>query len=370
MAMKHATSLSLDGRGLLAPRARPVRVAIVSPTFGGYGGMEAFVLAVAGGLPDTPALEVRLYFKRTKGFVLQPELTRALAALGGRVKLINRGGADLWRAIASADIVHALNPSPDVVMLAKLCCRPLLINVINHRQPGHSWKQRLWDFGLRQADRRFYISDFVRTTWEKSATAWPRSEVVFPICELTGVALPPAQRRGFVFAARWIPNKGLETLVEAYAQAGLDPGAWPLRLIGDGPLRPAIQQRIAVLGVQGIEAPGFLTQAAKAEAIRSARWMVVPPDTREDFGLTAIEARYVEVPCIITRDGGVPEAAGAEALSCAPGDVAGLAECLRAAAAMPEADYTARAKLTRATLLPRLRGSEFYAGVYREMAQR
>jgi glycosyltransferase involved in cell wall biosynthesis len=134
-------------------------------------------------------------------------------------------------------------------------------------------------------------------------------------------------------------------------------------------LRAPIERRIAALGVRGIEVLGFLSQEAKAEVIRTARWMVVPPNTGEDFGLTAIEARALEVPCVITRDGGVPEAAGEEAIACAPGDVAGLAACLRAAAAMPEAEYAARARRTFETLQPRLARPEFYAAVYRELAR-
>ena len=348
-------------------RTCPVRVAIVSPTFGGYGGLEAFVIAVAAGLPATAALDVRVFFKRTKAFELKPELAAALAPLGARVQFVDRGSAELWRAIVWAQVVHAQNASPDVALPARILRRKLLVNVINHRVPVKSLHQRLWDFCLRRADRRFYISEFVRRTWE-GAVAWPRSEVVFPVCELAEGTSPVAARRGFVFAARWIANKGVDTLVEAYAQAALDPAAWPLRLIGDGPLRASIEQRIATLGVRGVEVLGFLSQEAKAEAIRSARWMVVPPNTNEDFGLTAIEARALEVPCIITRDGGVPEAAGEEALACDPGDVAGLAACLRAAAAMSAAEYSARARRTRETLLPKLAGPRFYAEAYRALA--
>ena len=349
-------------------RRLPLRVAIVSPTFGGFGGLEAFVLAIAGGLPVTRELEVRLVFKRAAGCAVKPEFSAALAPLGARVQFVDRGSAALRRAIAWADVVHAQNASPDVVALTCLLRRKLLVNVINHRQPGRSLHQRLWDFCLRRADRRFYISDFVRRTWE-GAAVWENSEVVFPLCELADGPLPPAQRRGFVFAARWIANKGLDTLVDAYALADLDPVAWPLVLIGDGPLRPEMERRVAGSGRRGVTMPGFVTQEVKAAAIRAARWMVVPPNTREDFGLTAIEARHLGVPCIITRDGGVPEAAGEEALACAPGDVAGLAACLRAAAAMGEGEYAARAQRTRETLLPRLAGPEFYARAYRELAR-
>ncbi len=342
---------------------------IISPSFGGYGGLEAFALAILSGLPPTAEREVRLVFKRAAGFALGAELRAALAAAPARIAFVDGGSGALAREIARAQVVHAMNPSPDVILLACGLRRPVLVNVINHRGPGASARQRLWDLCLRRGDRRFYISEFVRRTWEGPAP-WPRSEVVFPICELPEGARPVAERRGFVFAARWIPNKGIDTLVEAYAQAALDPERWPLVLIGDGPLRAAIERRVAELGVRGVTMPGFLPQAEKAEAIRRARWMVVPPNTCEDFGLTAIEARHVEVPCIVTRDGGVPEAAGDEALVCEPGDVAGLVACLRAAAEMDAAEYARRARRTRETLLPQLRGAEFYARAYRELAGR
>ncbi len=342
---------------------------MISPTFGGYGGLEAFVIAIAAGLPPSATLDVRVFFKRTAGFVLRPELEASVAPLGERVHFVDRGSGELKRAIMWADVVHAQNASADVVLLARFLRRRVLLTMHSHRLAGNAWRQRLWDFCLRLAHRRFFVSGFVRRTWEGAAPR-PRSEVVFPICELPFGTKPPEARHGFVFAARWIANKGIDTLVDAYAQAALDPVKWPLRLIGDGPLRSQIERRIATLGVRGIEMLGFVSQAAKAEAIRSARWMIVPPNTNEDFGLTAIEARAVGVPCIITRDGGVPEAAGGEAIACAPGDVTGLAACLRAAAAMPEPEYIGRGNRTRETLQRQLAGPEFYARVYHELVGR
>ena len=48
--------------------------------------------------------------------------------------------------------------------------------------------------------------------------------------------------------------------------------------------------------------------------------MVTPPHTKEDLGLTPLEARSVGVPCIASRDGGVQETAGKHSLLCKPGD--------------------------------------------------
>ena len=86
-------------------------------------------------------------------------------------------------------------------------------------------------------------------------------------------------RSGFVFVARWIENKGLDTLLEAYASSGLDASLWPLRLLGDGPLRPRILTRLKELGLEGIvDTPGFLPENEKAELIRRSRFAVIPPN--------------------------------------------------------------------------------------------
>ena len=344
----------------------PVRVSIVSPTFGGYGGLEAFVLALLAGLPSDGQLEVRLFFKRVNGFNLQPELSSAVAPLTDRIHFVERGSLDLFRAIKQSDVVHVQNPCPDVVAISRILNRRLLINVINHRQEGRAWRQRLWDASLRRAHRRFYISEFVRSTWE-GPSPWPASTVIFPICRLAEGQLPADQRKGFVFVARWVPNKGIRTLIEAYRLANLDPVAWPLRLIGDGPLRIRIQEDLRTNPLPGVELMGFLSEEQKTEMIRQSKWMVVPPQTNEDFGLTAIEARHLEVPCIVTRDGGVPEAAGDQALVCEPGDASGLSRRLKEAAAMTSTEYSNRAKRTKETLLPLLTPPEHYGHVYRQM---
>jgi len=97
--------------------------------------------------------------------------------------------------------------------------------------------------------------------------------------------------------------------------------------------------------------------------------VVVPPNTREDFGLTAIEGRHLGVPCIITRDGGLPEAGGRQALICEPGDVAALTRLLEQATAMTEAEYAERAQRTREELATELEPMAFYASAYRQILQ-
>ncbi|MEJ7703274.1 MAG: hypothetical protein WKF47_06290 [Geodermatophilaceae bacterium] len=68
------------------------------------------------------------------------------------------------------------------------------------------------------ADARWYNSDFVRRTWEGEAKR-AGSRKVPTVSRLPEGWTPPEQRRGFVFIGRWIANKGIDTLVDAYALA-------------------------------------------------------------------------------------------------------------------------------------------------------
>lgn len=345
-------------------------VAIISPCQGRYGGLEGFVLAIARGVRSAQEVNLNLCFKQTDGFELGRDLETRVADSGAKVTFVRKASMGLVRAISQADVVHVQNPCPDVVFMARAMGKPLLINVINYSRGGTSLHERLWRLCLGLGHRRFYISEFVRRTWEKSEQPWRNSKVVFPICDLSTLEpLPPEQRKGFVFVGRWIENKGIDTLVEAYGRAGLDPQEWPLQLLGDGPLRQRLEALVSKLGLRGVQMPGFVDETEKGERIRRSKFAVIPPNTREDFGLVAVEARHLGVPCIVTRDGGLPEAAGRHSLICEPGDVEGLAALLKGAAAMQAQEYASLARMTHESLPEELVAPSFYTKIYSEMAR-
>jgi len=125
---------------------------------------------------------------------------------------------------------------------------------------------------------------------------------------------------------------------------------------------------LSVLGLKhAVEAPGFLSESEKADYIRRSRFAVIPPNTSEDFGLVAIEARHLGLPCLITRDGGVPEAAGEYCLSCAPGDIEGLKLLLLKAASMSLDEYETLASSAKASLESDLVKPVFYETIYRRL---
>jgi len=344
---------------------KPIKLLLVSPCQGAYGGIEAFVIAVATATRREPDFEVRVVFKKTKHFAKQPSLKKMLLT-EPEVDFCGRADKDLAAAIRWADVVHLQNASPDVVLMAKLFRKRLVLTIHNYMSRQWNAHRLLWRWSAPFADARWYDSQFVWNTWEPSRKR-KGSRKVAPTSKLPEGWTPPGERAGFAFIGRWIANKGIDTLVDAYAMADLDHEKWPLVLMGDGPLRSLIEYAIQKRGLDGIRVLGFVDEETKAQHMKNARWVVVPPNTREDFGLTAIEARHLGVPCIITRDGGLPEAGGRDALICEPADRAGLARLLEQASRMGEREYLERAERTRTELATELEPMEFYARSYRKI---
>jgi glycosyltransferase involved in cell wall biosynthesis len=340
------------------------KLLLVSPCQGTYGGIEAFVLALADAVQHEQDFALKICFKKVKGFSLHPSFAGMLR--GQPVSFVDRAGRQLAEAVRWADIVHLQNASPDVVFLAKLFRKRLALTIHNYMPHELTPRRLLWRIGARLADARWYNSNFVWKTWEGDH---PRagSLKVPTTSRLPEGWTRPEERRGFLFIGRWIPNKGIDTLVEAYAQADLDRRAWPLILIGDGLLRLSIEAQVRQHGLDSVEMPGFVDDSAKAEYMKNAKWTVVPPHTNEDLGLTALESRNLGVPCIITRDGGLPEAGGAHSLMCERGDPAALARLLEQAAQMGAEEYARRGALTKAELAGQMVPLTFYPESYRRI---
>ncbi len=324
------------------------------------------MLALAANVERWPEFQLQVCFKVVGARTLQDSLKSACASLTSPVHFVSSGDFKLLKLIGWSDIVHGQNVSPDIVFPAWLMRKKLVLTIHNWRRRNLELHSILWGIGARLARRRWYNSRFVWDTWEPDKK-WKGSDCVPTVSHLPDAWCPPAERKGFLFMGRWIENKGIEELVVAYSKAQLDPQQWPLILIGDGPLRPKVESLIRELKLKGVEMPGFIDDQAKAKRLAAARWLVAPANTREDLGLTPIEARSVGVPVIVTRDGGLPEAGGESALVVEPAKVDELAGALKRAASMSNEEYCQRGENGRNTLKDYLRPMEFYRRSYSEV---
>jgi glycosyltransferase involved in cell wall biosynthesis len=346
-----------------------MRILLAAPTFGVYGGIEVFVMTLADWLRRNTEHEIRVCFKVVEGCQVTPTLEIHCARLAGSHEFVRRGSARLLANIRWAELVHGNTCSPDIALLTKLSARPLVLTVHNWFRGPHGLRNRLWYLSNRLADWRTYNSQFVLQSWEPGGPR-PRSDLIPAVSMFPQRQRSLEDRRGFFFISRLIENKGVDTLLRAYECARIDRASWPLTIAGEGPMSVWAREYIERRAMAGVELLGFLSEEEKAERIAACMWLVAPPNTREDMGLTPIEARNVGVPAIVTRDGGLPESAGPAALLCAPGDVAGLADLLERAAAMPAEEYRRRAVLARESLRTYLRPMSDYLAIYQRVTAR
>ncbi|MGH2743557.1 MAG: glycosyltransferase family 4 protein [Thermoleophilaceae bacterium] len=131
------------------------------------------------------------------------------------------------------------------------------------------------------------------------------------------------QGRYALAAGRLSPEKGLDTAVEAAAQARV-----PLWIAGDGPSADELAQLAKERGAP-VELLGRVSRADMPGLLAGAAMLVLSSRGHEFSPFSVLEAMGAGVPVVATRSGGVPELIGAE--RCVPrGDAAALAERMRA----------------------------------------
>ena len=114
---------------------------------------------------------------------------------------------------------------------------------------------------------------------------------------------PPAAKSPVplvVAAGRMAPVKRFGVLLDAAAQARRTVPDLRLRLIGDGPLRPELEDWVRANGAQGwVDLPGHLDRVELREEYRRA-WIVASGSLAEGWGLTMTEAAACGTPAVAT----------------------------------------------------------------------
>ena len=116
----------------------------------------------------------------------------------------------------------------------------------------------------------------------------------------------PNDKQTFRFCSigNLVPGKRFDLLVDAFAEAFRQDETTMLDIIGDGPGRTNLQQRIASAGMAGrITLHGLKTRAEVAEMLRDSDAFVLLSD-KETFGVAYVEALLAGCPVIATACGG------------------------------------------------------------------
>ncbi len=148
---------------------------------------------------------------------------------------------------------------------------------------------------------------------------------------------PGERQRGLILAVgRLDPIKGFAYLVDAcglMAARGID---FTCRIVGEGPLRSALTQKIAHLGLQhkvellGARQHEDVRQLLNTAAVFVLPSVITPQGDRDGIPVALMEAMACGTPVVSTRVSGIPELVtdGTCGLLAAPGDAIDLAHCI------------------------------------------
>jgi len=200
-----------------------------------------------------------------------------------------------------------------------------IISIVHHLRvseahpfPARQLYRRVERSYLRSVDGFVFNSNATRSSVEDLIDGPTRGVVVTPGGDRLGpgpseeaverrCASPGPLR--ILFVGNMIPRKGLLTLVQALA---LVPRAlWRLTIAGargmDGAHAAAVDRAIAANGLrENVDAPGSLSDAQLASALRESHVLAVPSQ-HEGFGIVYLEAMGFGVVPIGSRAGGAAE---------------------------------------------------------------
>jgi glycogen(starch) synthase len=375
------------------------------------GGVETIVLSLARGLselraPDgQPQFDLTLATQTPAGnfddrslafpVVRQPRLT------------------ELWRLIRACDIVSLAGPALVPLFLARLARKLVVVEHHGYQAvclngilvyqsdgsmcPGHFQAGRYGKclqcqncqtplfrslVTLLLMIPRFWLSRNAAMNISVSRRALelgalPRSSVVYHGIEdssandcLLRPARNPSLKICFAYVGRFVPEKGIPTLLQATRLLRKEGHEFEIRLIGDGPERPKLE---AIIGQEHLEScvriTGYLTATALADALGDVGVVVMPSVWEETAGLAAIEQMMRGRLVIASNVGGLGEIVGDAGLKCPPGDAHALADCMRAVLLNTSIidSYGRKARERALHLFVRERMINEHAGVYREV---
>ena len=200
--------------------------------------------------------------------------------------------------------------------------------------PADFTDPKLWRLDAKIRDAAFVacISHYSRSQAMLASPVedWDRLHIVHCGVEPARYDAPPAQGRGLLFVGRLAAAKGVPVLIEAMPRILASFPDAHLTLIGDGPDRAALEDRVRRLGLSGaVTFAGYQSQDEVAEALARAAVFVLP-SFAEGVPVVLMEAMAARRPVVATRIAGIPELVedGVSGRIVPPGDGAALARAV------------------------------------------
>lgn len=218
--------------------------------------------------------------------------------------------------------------------LAPLRPLPSFVHHLRHGKLGNTVRGIGKVTALRLFAKHFVTVNVAISDWMKRRHPLPnqlRIHNPFPISKFTGARNDSGDYAyDFFFLGRLVTEKGVNLLVEAFAQVqAAHDNAYRLCIIGDGPERPRLERMVRETGqVDNVTFTGMLTKDKLIAQMKECKIAVLPSTWEEPFGGAASEILAAGKNIIVSQDGALSEIVADGGLSFPNHDSAALAAAM------------------------------------------
>ena len=165
----------------------------------------------------------------------------------------------------------------------------------------HTFKDRVLQMVLNKCDASIFYMDKAKEFWKGTSLDLGRVFVAPNTAQIEDVAFIPDIKTNFLFVGTLYKGKGVDVLLNAFEQALKDTGKDArLVVIGDGEMRPVIEQHIKVHNLQdSVKLLGSIYDETRlAEEFQKALLCISP----NQGGLSCPKSMGYGVPFVCQRD--------------------------------------------------------------------
>ena len=202
---------------------------------------------------------------------------------------------------------HFGNNAPAVALLCRQLGGPTFSFTVHGQEDFDTFREKASHASFLVAISSFGKAQYYRRLDQRD---WSKVHVVR--CGLdTELLTAPLTRvpeaRRLVCVGRLSPEKGHPILLEAAARLAAEGMTFEIVLVGDGPLRAAIEEQLKTLGLQDrVRLCGWTSEDHVRDAIVASRALLVPSFS-EGLPVVVMEALALGRPAICSAISGIPE---------------------------------------------------------------
>jgi glycosyltransferase involved in cell wall biosynthesis len=300
------------------------------------GGVERVIQSIVTSL-DTSRFEVKV-IALAAGGVIADELANAgisIETMSWKNCYNPINICRLSRAIRNyrPSIIHMHGYFAETMGRLAVFGRRFPATIVHHHSVFHGltlFNRMLDHFLMRFTSWQIMISEEIQHTFAKAGYPLKKSSVIYngvdgKVFENRRTNRPPHTA---IMVAILRPVKGHRFLIEAFSEVGRRFSDAHLIIVGDGPLREALQEQAKSLGCE--EKVEFLGMRDDIPALLDRASIAVMSSLREGLSLSIIEAMASGLPVVASRTGGTPEVVedGVTGMLVSPGNPQELAEAL------------------------------------------